>query len=76
MDTETEEAILQSIRSQGNETAVLMVSHRISSIRGADHVLVLDHGKLIEEGSPDALSKAGGTYARMVQQQENSPKLP
>jgi ATP-binding cassette subfamily B protein len=76
VDTETEEAILQSIRSQGNETAVLMVSHRISSIRGADHVLVLDHGKLIEEGSPDALSKAGGTYARMVQQQENSPKLP
>ena len=76
VDTETEEAILQSIRSQGNETAVLMVSHRISSIRGADHVLVVDHGKLIEEGSPDALSKAGGTYSRMVQQQENSPKLP
>ena len=76
VDTETEEAILQSIRSQGNETAVLMVSHRISSIRGADHVLVLDDGALIEEGTPDTLSKAGGTYARMVQQQENSTKLP
>ena len=76
VDTETEEAILQSIRSQGNETAVLMISHRISSIRGADHVLVLDDGTLVEEGKPHMLSKAGGAYARMVQQQENSPKMP
>ena len=76
VDTETEEAILQSIRSQGNETAVLMISHRISSIRGADHVLVLDDGTLVEEGKPHTLSKAGGAYARMVQQQENSPKMP
>jgi ATP-binding cassette subfamily B protein len=53
-----------------------MISHRISSIRGADHVLVLDDGAVIEEGTPDTLSKAGGTYARMVQQQENSTKLP
>jgi len=76
VDTETEEAILQSIRSQGNETAVLMVSHRISSIRGADHVLVLDHGELVEEGTPDELTRAGGAYARMVEQQENSKKTP
>ncbi len=71
VDTETEEAILQSIRNQGDSTAVLMVSHRISSIRGADHVVVLDQGKLIEEGTPDALAQANGMYARMVEQQVN-----
>ena len=42
VDTETEETILNSIRKQGKESAVLLVSHRISSIRGADHVLVLE----------------------------------
>lgn len=71
VDTETEEAILQSIRNQGDSTAVLMVSHRISSIRGADHVVVLDQGKLIEEGTPEELAQADGVYARMVQQQVN-----
>jgi len=71
VDTETEEAILQSIRNQGDSTAVLMVSHRISSIRGADHVVVLDQGKLIEEGTPEALAQANGVYARMVEQQVN-----
>lgn len=74
VDTETEEAILQSIRNQGESTAVLMVSHRISSIRGADHVVVLDQGKLIEEGTPEALAQANGVYARMVQQQVNRNK--
>ena len=74
VDTETEEAILQSIRNQGESTAVLMVSHRISSIRGADHVVVLDEGKLIEEGTPEALAQANGVYARMVQQQVNRNK--
>jgi ABC-type multidrug transport system fused ATPase/permease subunit len=51
-----------------------MVSHRISSIRGADHVVVLDQGKLIEEGTPEALAQANGVYARMVQQQVNRNK--
>jgi ATP-binding cassette subfamily B protein len=74
VDTETEEAILQSIRNQGESTAVLMVSHRISSIRGADHVVVLDQGKLIEEGTPEALAQANGVYARMVQQQVSRNK--
>jgi ATP-binding cassette subfamily B protein len=74
VDTETEEAILQSIRNQGESTAVLMVSHRISSIRGADHVVVLDQGNLIEEGTPEALAQANGVYARMVQQQVSRNK--
>lgn len=70
VDTETEEVILSAIRNQGESTAVLIVSHRISSIRGADHVLVLDQGLLVEEGSPEELLQANGLYARMVAQQE------
>ena len=69
VDTETEEVILQSIRERGNEAAVLLISHRISSLRGADHVVVLDEGQVVESGSPAELTKAGGVYARMVEQQ-------
>lgn len=69
VDTETEETILNSIRKQGKESAVLLVSHRISSIRGADHVLVLDAGQVVESGHPNELASARGPYARMVEQQ-------
>lgn len=69
VDTETEETILNSIRKQGKESAVLLVSHRISSIRGADHVLVLEAGQVVESGHPNELASAGGPYARMVEQQ-------
>ena len=69
VDTETEEVILKSIRERGNETAVLLISHRISSIRGADQVVVLDAGRVVESGAPSDLAKAGGLYARMVEQQ-------
>ena len=57
VDTETEETILNSIRKQGKESAVLLVSHRISSIRGADHVLVLDAGQVVESGHPNELAQ-------------------
>ena len=69
VDTETEEVILKSIRERGNETAVLLISHRISSIRGADQVVVLDAGRVVESGAPSDLAKAGGLYTRMVEQQ-------
>ena len=69
VDTETEEVILKSIRERGNETAVLLISHRISSIRGADQVVVLDAGRVVESGAPSDLAKAGGLYARMVEHQ-------
>lgn len=69
VDTETEEVILQSIRERGNEAAVLLISHRISSIRGADQVVVLEAGRVVESGTPSELAKAGGLYARMLEQQ-------
>ena len=69
VDTETEEIILKSIRDRGNEAAVLLISHRISSIRGADHVVVLDEGRVVESGTPAELAQSGGLYARMVEQQ-------
>ncbi len=69
VDTETEEVILNSIRERGRDAAVLLISHRISSIRGADQVVVLDDGRVVESGTPNELAQADGLYARMVEQQ-------
>jgi len=69
VDTETEESILDAIRKKGENAAVLLISHRISSIRGADHVVVLDQGRIVESGAPDDLAKSIGLFAKMVKQQ-------
>lgn len=69
VDTETEERILGAIHRQ-NSSCTLMVSHRLASLRGADRILVLDEGQLVEEGTPEELLKAGGLYATMHEQQQ------
>lgn len=69
VDTETEDFILKSIRRACKDSAVIMVSHRVSCIRGADRILVLDQGRMIEYGTPQDLLEAKGSYANMVQQQ-------
>ena len=46
-----------------------MVSHRVSCIRGADRIVVLDQGHMAEYGTPEELVKANGLYATMVKQQ-------
>ena len=79
VDTETEDFILKSIRRACKDSAVILVSHRVSCIRGADRVVVLDKGRMAEYGSPEELLKANGLYANMVQQQawgEEPPVTP
>ncbi len=51
-------------------TAVLTVAHRISTARDADRVIVLDAGRIVEDGPPDTLIRAGGRFAALVQLEE------
>ena len=69
VDTETEDAILSAIERQ-EASCTVMVSHRLASLRGADRILVLDEGKLVEEGTHAQLLEAGGLYATMHAQQQ------
>jgi len=69
VDTETEEALLEALREAGRESAVLMISHRVSTLRHADRVVVLDGGRVIEEGRPEDLARGDGPYAAMVRRQ-------
>ncbi|MDH4473655.1 MAG: ABC transporter ATP-binding protein [Fluviicola sp.] len=71
VDTETEEIILRNLRkyTERNGTTTVIVSHRISSLRNADKILVMEEGKIVETGSHESLMKTSGLYAQMYEKQ-------
>jgi len=69
VDTETEDKILNNLnRIMKNRTSII-VSHRVSSAKGADKILVLDNGKIIEKGTHESLLKLKGSYYETYQNQ-------
>ena len=71
VDTETEEIILGNLKKIPNNPTTLIVSHRISSIRNADHIIVISDGKVVEEGNHELLLKNDGFYASIYFNQLN-----
>jgi ATP-binding cassette subfamily B multidrug efflux pump len=69
VDTYTEEEILSRLRGVMKQRTSIIVSHRISTVRDADQILVLDNGRIAERGTHDALVSAGGLYAELYHQQ-------
>jgi len=69
VDTATEEAIQQELNSALRSRTSIIVSHRISSIKHADEIIVLDDGRIIERGTHDELVAHGGLYADIYERQ-------
>jgi ATP-binding cassette subfamily B protein len=69
VDTETEETILKNIQKGSANRTTIIVSHRISTIRNATKIIVLDAGQIVEEGNHATLLKNKGLYAAMYQKQ-------
>jgi ATP-binding cassette subfamily B protein len=69
VDTETEGIILNNLKRLMQNKTTLIISHRISSIKHCDEIIVLDKGAVIERGNHDTLLKANGFYAEMYQTQ-------
>jgi ATP-binding cassette, subfamily B, multidrug efflux pump len=75
VDAQTEAEILHELRAILKEKTCLIISHRISAVKEADEILVLDEGRIIERGSHDELARRGGLYAELYQQQRLSEEL-
>ena len=69
VDTYTEEKILSQLRGVMRERTSLIVSHRISTVRDADLICVLEEGEIIERGTHEALLGLGGEYAALYERQ-------
>ena len=75
VDTYTEEEILSRLRGVMRQRTSILVSHRVSTVRGADQILVLDDGRVVERGSHDELMRIGGQYAALAQHQRLEDEL-
>lgn len=69
VDTYTEEKILGQLRGVMRDRTSIIISHRISTVRDADLICVLDEGRLIERGTHNELIAAGGEYAALYERQ-------
>jgi ATP-binding cassette subfamily B multidrug efflux pump len=69
VDTYTEEEILSKLRGVMRQRTCIIVSHRISTVRDADQILVLDQGRIVERGTHDQLVGRGGLYAELHKKQ-------
>ncbi len=65
LDNEVEAEVSQGINNLIQGKTVIAVAHRLSTLKAMDRIVVLDKGKIIEEGTPDSLIKKGGKYAKL-----------
>ena len=70
VDADNEVYIQQAMSELCRDKTVLVIAHRLNTICGADSILVLDKGRIIEQGSHEELMSKGGTYRHMVELQE------
>ena len=69
VDTETEEIILNNLKKVSKDKTTIIISHRVSSAKNADHIIVLDKGKIIQQGNHDSLVNQEGFYQDLYNQQ-------
>ncbi|MHC1944139.1 type I secretion system permease/ATPase [Bradyrhizobium sp. UFLA06-06] len=65
LDYESERIVQQNMKDIAKGRTVLVIAHRLSTVRGADRIVTLDRGRLVEDGSHDTLIKTGGRYASL-----------
>jgi ATP-binding cassette subfamily B protein len=77
LDSRSEKTILDALQTLAHHHTTLVIAHRLSTIVDADQILVMDQGRLIEQGSHHELLARGGHYAQMwaLQQQEEQEKV-
>ncbi|HPZ16285.1 MAG TPA: ATP-binding cassette domain-containing protein, partial [Sphaerochaeta sp.] len=72
LDTESEELIVEAFERLSTGRTAIIIAHRLTTIRGADTILVLDKGELVERGTHEELLQKGGQYAKLYKTQDFS----
>jgi ATP-binding cassette, subfamily B, multidrug efflux pump len=74
VDTKTENAILTALKKIMENRTSIIISHRVSSAKLADHIIVLDDGGIVERGDHESLMEQKGVYAELFEKQTQSPE--
>lgn len=69
LDAEAEYEVFKSFRTLIGDRSVILISHRLSTVRMADHIYVLEHGRIVESGTHDELMQYGQRYAHLFETQ-------
>ena len=72
VDTETDTKIRHAIQQRFGKASVILISHRITTLSAADKIIVLDRGRIVEEGTHEALKGAGGIYQKIYETQSGA----
>ena len=75
VDTETDAKIRKAIAKKFGKASVILISHRITTLSAADKILVLDQGRIVEEGTHEELKQAGGIYQKIYEAQSGSQEV-
>ncbi len=70
VDTETEDAILKAVKRMTRDITTIIIAHRISTVQHADLILVMDGGRVVEQGTHDDLFSRGGRYTELYRMQQ------
>ena len=69
IDSKTEAVILDALERLMERCTTFMIAHRLSTVRNANHILVLDHGQIVQQGTHDSLLEEGGLYRQLYEMQ-------
>ncbi len=69
LDAESERLVQDALERLMKDRTTIVIAHRLATVRAADRIVVMNEGRIVEEGNHDSLSRAGGLYARLARMQ-------